>query len=236
MDGLALLCNLHADGPLTMRRLHEAGVNSLGDLEVVTASTLAVWLGLSSAQTRRFVEEARHLALRLAESPLEPENSPGALDPAVREELDPAAREEEPTGWFGFQRPAPRAGDARERPFALDPSEDPLQPDLLEGLDAETCARLAGEGVLSAQSLTREASLALARRAGISYTKLLELARQGRLHCAGSLAEIRRGAPSKAHSVELVPEPPRRSPSLKGFSSRSSPALQPEPGAAGPFG
>ena len=75
MDGLSLLCNLHAAGPLALRRLRAAGVRELEDLEGLAESTLSECLRSSSAHARRFVEEARQLARRLAESQLEPEPS-----------------------------------------------------------------------------------------------------------------------------------------------------------------
>src|SRR5262245_50310442 len=77
MDGLALLCNLHADGPLTLRRLRHLGVRSLHDLDRLPEATLVDWLGAPRA--RRFVEEARALARRLVETPLEPEEAAPAL-------------------------------------------------------------------------------------------------------------------------------------------------------------
>src|SRR5262245_51792604 len=76
MDGLALLCNLHADGPLTLRRLREAGIRSLVDLERMQSSALGLVLHSSATQARRFVEEGKLLAARLEEEPLESEAGP----------------------------------------------------------------------------------------------------------------------------------------------------------------
>ena len=71
MDGLALLCNLHADGPLTLRRLRRAGIRKLGHIQLVPEETLIGILEASPAQVRRFVREARLLAERVYEGPEE---------------------------------------------------------------------------------------------------------------------------------------------------------------------
>src|SRR5262249_35398065 len=81
MDGLALLCNLHADGPWTLRRLRGLEVHTLQDLERVPLETLVSWLGAPRA--RRFAEEARLLARRLVEVPLEPEEFSAETGPAA---------------------------------------------------------------------------------------------------------------------------------------------------------
>jgi hypothetical protein len=73
MDGLALLCNLHADGPLSLRRLRNAGVRTLRELTGVPESSLSAILKASPALARRLVHEARQLAQRLDEMPLEPD-------------------------------------------------------------------------------------------------------------------------------------------------------------------
>ena len=67
MDGLALLCNLHADGPLTLRRLRGAGIQGLGQLDRIPLDVLAGVLRATPGQTRRFVQEARLLAQRVYE-------------------------------------------------------------------------------------------------------------------------------------------------------------------------
>ena len=36
MDGLALLCNLYADGAVSLRRLRESGIRSLGSSSTFT--------------------------------------------------------------------------------------------------------------------------------------------------------------------------------------------------------
>lgn len=224
MDGLSLLCNLHADGPLALRRLRAAGVHDLGALEGVPEATLVECLRSSSGHARRFIEEARQLALRLAESPLEPEPAAeqGGFFP------HPVAPESEPPrlSW----RAEPRAHTAA----ALPGVRHPLQPGVIPGLDERICERLAAQGVRSLDALHERASLELARSAGISFVRLLDLATRAR-HVLSDTPRAR----------ELVPEAPRHAPVLEGRSlagtsvrppARTSRAHAADPGTAGPFG
>ena len=227
MDGLALLCNLHADGPLTLRHLRQAGVSTLRDLEGFPETTLTSWLG--GPRARRFVQEARQLAGRLAEARLEPE-----------EDLEPPSD--------GAHAGGPGQAAQVESRFSqrAGPSEVQgtlLRPGAIEGLEAETCARLSSHGVLTFEALVAETSLALARRTGIPFPKLLDLSALAR-----TLTE----------RIELQPEPPRRTPVLEEFSiapsvrtlprsaprthalekaaSAAEPTSRRDPGVAGPFG
>src|SRR5262245_38487152 len=128
MDGLSLLCNLHADGPLALRRLRAAGVQDLGDLDGLAEATLSACLRSSGAHARRFLEEARQLARRLAESPLEAEPSweeTASLRPADR-----------PTDAPPLALPAELRGHAVRRR-----AHDRLEPGALAGLDERTCER-----------------------------------------------------------------------------------------------
>ncbi|MEE8469655.1 MAG: hypothetical protein V3T22_14435, partial [Planctomycetota bacterium] len=65
MEALALLCTLHADGPLTLRRLRRAGCGSLEQLEALEPQDLASLLEVTPAVARRLGKEARVLAQRL---------------------------------------------------------------------------------------------------------------------------------------------------------------------------
>jgi len=222
MDGLSLLCNLHADGPLALRRLRAAGVHDLDGLENVQESTLIECLRSSSGHARRFVQEARQLALRLAESPLEPEpaSEEGGFFPrpvAPREDLPALA-------W----RTSPWARAAR------DAGAHALEPGALPALDERTCERLSAQGVRTLEALYERASLALARSAGIPFAKLLDLAGQARQVVAPEVPRAR----------ELVPEIPRRAPALGGRSvartslahASTSRVRESDPGTPGPFG
>jgi hypothetical protein len=162
MDGLALLCNLFADGPVTLGRLRAAHVASLGELEREPPERLAVCLHASVPQARAFVEEARKLMRRLAEAGPLAGRSPPALRPLAC-------------------AVAPAVLDTRDRPAARGDAEElALRAGLVPGLDEGACARLALHQVRTLQALSESAGLALARRTGIPYSTLLELARRAR--------------------------------------------------------
>ena len=66
MDGLALLCTLYGDGPVTLRRLREAGLDSIDGLEGLDPEALSATIGLSFEQAARLRREARGLSDRVA--------------------------------------------------------------------------------------------------------------------------------------------------------------------------
>jgi len=68
MDTLALLCNLHADGPATLQRLRQEGCDSLDALLELEASTLCGSLDWTEEFSQRFLREALVLSERLGES------------------------------------------------------------------------------------------------------------------------------------------------------------------------
>jgi hypothetical protein len=211
MDGLALLCNLFADGPVTLKRLRLARVANLAELERTPPERLAEWLHASLPQARAFVEEARKLLRRLAEE--------GSAAPAPR----------------GVARLAAPAPASRE-------SSLPLAPGLLAGLDEALCTRLARHNVRTLQALAEFAGLDLARRTGIPYSTLLELARRARRHLAAEMGSTKvTTATSKASlaEVELLPflSRPRRAPPETELLPTDEFTLPPaEPESAGPFG
>ena len=61
MDLLALLCNLYAEGPATLRVLRRAGIRTLPNVLATSDWALAELLGGSPAAARRFAREARRL-------------------------------------------------------------------------------------------------------------------------------------------------------------------------------
>lgn len=218
MDGLALICNLFADGPVTLGRLRAARVASLDELERAAPERLASWLHASVPQARTFIEEARKLVRRLAEeAPPVPARAPRDL---VRTGASLTARRE-------------TVSSTSQGTNAL-----PLRPGLIPGLDETVCARLALNHVRSLQALSESAGLALARRTGIPYSALLDLARHARGHLAGHKRS--RGVRSAALAeIELVPfvREPRRAPAeseLAPSDEFTLPLIEPE--AAGPFG
>ena len=61
MDLLALLCNLYAEGPATLRVLRRAGIRTLPNVVATSDWALAELLGGSPAAARRFAREAARL-------------------------------------------------------------------------------------------------------------------------------------------------------------------------------
>ena len=98
MDTLALLCNLHADGPATLQRLRRAGCESLAALCRFDAATLAARLEWHERRAERFLREAILLGQRVepddAET-LEPAEVEFELESAIVAEHDDAADEAE---------------------------------------------------------------------------------------------------------------------------------------------
>jgi len=62
VDLLALLCNLYAEGPATLRILRRAGIRTLPNVVATSDWALAELLGGSPAAARRFAREAARLA------------------------------------------------------------------------------------------------------------------------------------------------------------------------------
>jgi hypothetical protein len=234
MDGLALLCNLFADGPVTLKRLRLARVANLAELERTPPERLAEWLHASLPQARGFVEEARKLLRRLAE-----EAPPPPVSPAPRSRV--AAPAEAPV--------FPSAGRARGGPPNDGPPDDAppesprLRPGLFPGLDETLCARLQRQQVTTVLALSERAGLALARRTGIPYSTLLTLARAARRFQAETarpaLVSPPRAQDALAPALELRPflAHPRRAPAeseLTRSDEFTLPAVEPD--SAGPFG
>lgn len=65
MDGLALLCALHADGPQSLRKLRRSGCPSLESVASFDVERLAELLASTPNAAQRFQREAQHLLVRL---------------------------------------------------------------------------------------------------------------------------------------------------------------------------
>lgn len=226
MDGLALLCNLFADGPVTLKRLRLARVTSLAELERTPPARLAEWLHASPPQAQAFVEEARRLARRLAEDSAQPPPFP-----------------------LRRAQPAPVPERVRAREHAAPPSDVPagtvLRPGLVPGLDESVCARLQRQKVHTLEALSERAGLDLARRTGIPYSRLLELARAARRRpverapAAEPTLSVEPGERDAENVYVLRPAPrlparPLPEVELAGSDAFTLPEVEPE--AAGPFG
>jgi hypothetical protein len=207
MDGLALLCNLFADGPVTLRRLRLARVRTLDDVERAPSERLAECLHASVPQARAFAEEARRLERRLADDG--PSRGPLPARPLTRER------------------------HVRARPEAV------LAPGVLPGLDEALCERLARHNVRTLRSLADGAGLELARRSGIPYARLLDLARCARRLPAPAAEPPSPAEPGATTPYELTPflaVPPPAPLEAEFLASDGFTMPPPEPGSAGPFG
>jgi hypothetical protein len=199
MNGLALLCNLFTDGPVTLGRLRAAHVESLADVERTAPERLASILHASVPQASGFAVEARRLAQRLAEEAGVLLASGGRAGAGVER---------------AFVLPRPPEGGSPPAPF-----DAVLVPGLLPGLDEALCARLARNRVRTVRALAESAGLALARRSGIPYRTLLDLAREARRSALPEHVSRRSGLPPDSE--------------LDGPDAFTLPS---DAGAAGPFG
>jgi hypothetical protein len=73
VDLLAVLCNLYAEGPSTLRVLHRAGIRTLANVQATSDWALAELLETSPSAARRFAREAEHLVGGMSQPPLEVE-------------------------------------------------------------------------------------------------------------------------------------------------------------------
>jgi len=101
MDALALLCNLHADGPATLQRLRRSACDSLTALRRLDPARLASLLDWNERAAERFLREAALLCERVQEDEpgAEPSSAAGEhefeLESALIEELEDAPGEDE---------------------------------------------------------------------------------------------------------------------------------------------
>lgn len=101
MDSLALLCNLHGDGPETLRRLRRAGVSDLRSLFALGIEGVEPLLGRDRPAASRFLREARLLEQRqLLGDAEEPQAGAGALGSPVQRSAGPRP-ESDPHGAAG---------------------------------------------------------------------------------------------------------------------------------------
>ena len=189
MDAMALLCNLQADGPATLRRLRKVGCQELADLERVGIFELADALGGDAAFAQRFVREGRALNQRFGPGSLEPEeaqvSAPSMARAPERIPTKPRSLREPVTAESSTQvtepemrrlvanRPVPRRIPARALP--AQPPGTPLRAGLIEGLDADWTRDLIGQGILTLECLRDAPGLPLAKSLGRKYTELVDL-------------------------------------------------------------
>ncbi|HED65410.1 MAG TPA: hypothetical protein ENJ09_07630 [Planctomycetes bacterium] len=224
MDGLALLTNLHADGPLSLRRLRAAGVRSLAELTELPQGLIAQLLHLDDRGAARLKREASALSERIGEEPFEEDPARGpAPGHGVRPAADARAGDEPP--------PRPAGSQPTEDPPVPLPRYPPPAPVHVEGtllrvgfpkgMRARALEGLVGEGVRTVRALIDLASLPLARRAGIPYTVLLALRFQARREL-----EFRLGVSKASTARGPRPEPELREVTLRPRPRTHSPVAR----------
>jgi hypothetical protein len=174
MDEIALLCNLHADGPTTLRVLRRAGLRTLPQVSTVDVRKLADTLGVSPSFARRFAREARLLAGRMGAEGLDvEETAPNAAVESLRstEALPPEPVAREPIA----RELTPSPKSAPERPTIVASTGTRLVGGMIAGLDRQACDRLVAHGIRTLEELAVAPGLALARRLEMPLPRLFDL-------------------------------------------------------------
>jgi hypothetical protein len=248
MDTLALLCNLHADGPATLLCLRRAGFESLAALRRLEPANLARALDWNERTAERFLREATLLAARSGDFDEEGAGEPGAafeLESTLVEELDGPTDEAEadesaPEDELEVDE-APEAeevaavegveallGAARELDRVAPPGE-PGEFVIPRPLAARTDRRL---DELELEGLTHGLR---ARLAGLGLRTLRELAEADELELARALdlgyTRVKRLGFLARRALEREPTPPT---SVARFEAYTPPPAEPFE-TAGPF-
>lgn len=158
MDSLALLCNLYGQGPVTLRRLREAGCRTCDDVLCLEPTKLARALRTRRPAAERFQREARELAARVGVL--------GGPAPAI----ESSELAELPTPVAQVHEPEPEPAT----PVAEDGGAQ-LRPELLDGLDSTLCLRLRSLGIERVEDLARADALELARSLEVPVTRVVRL-------------------------------------------------------------
>lgn len=199
MDALALLCNLHADGPFTLQRLRRAGCDSLAALLEVDAGVLGQHVDGGERGAERFLREAQVLAERLEgeveadfedvdledepeqdELPLDVDEEEGEdedleSDEPIEESWHAAEVDEVLATWRDRDREEPPE-EPRDfvvpRPEWTPAQNPPLDQLHLDGVEAGLAHRLAEHGVITLKGLVESSPLELARDLGVGFTRV----------------------------------------------------------------
>lgn len=129
MDALTLLCNLHADGPVTLQRLRRAGIESIGGLQRIDEAKLVEVLGWNARTAGRFLREAALLGQRVGEEEVSPAAETLELETTLLLELggERAIAEGE------AEAELPPVGEAAEEDFA-EALAPPVAPERVEAV------------------------------------------------------------------------------------------------------
>ncbi|MCY2959560.1 MAG: hypothetical protein NTY35_05280 [Planctomycetota bacterium] len=252
MDGLALLCALHADGPQSLRRLRRSGCPSLESITSLDVERLAELLASTPTAAQRFQREAHHLIARLggsgssrAESALlEAEDGAGIESPV------PSAPAEKPKAYDAALvrwRELDALEDARsmaepivEESSAPAPHVSPRTPlSVLQDLADESRDALIAVGIVDLEGLAACDALELSRATGLDYSNAMRWRSLARRALPTGLERFSRSGLPEAKHLPLVAlddyvlEPAARAaPARNAVEARAEPR---EETAGGPF-
>ncbi|MBM3988098.1 MAG: hypothetical protein FJ294_09110 [Planctomycetes bacterium] len=235
MDSLALLCSLYGQGPVTLRRLRDAGCRTCDDVLCLEPAKLADALRTRlPALAERFQREARELAARIGEF--------GGPAPAL-----------ESNELAAVSAPALESNElAAVSAPALEEAGAQLRPELLDGLDSALCLRLRSLGIDRVEDLACADALDLARSLEVPVTRVVRLqflARRLADTCVETESELRtftllprrsqlsaaRFSPAES-AGELAPLVEQERMEVWAREQAFEPAGVATEGAAGPFG
>jgi len=180
MDGLALLCALHADGPQSLRRLRRSGCPSLDSVIEFDLERLAELLASSPAAAERFQREARHLITRLG--PGANSRTDAALLEAEESVSAEVARTPEPPRAYDGALARWRELDALEdaesaaEPIVEESSAPARHPSprtpltVLQDLADESRGALVAVGIIDLEALAGCDALELSNATGLDYS------------------------------------------------------------------
>lgn len=241
MDALALLCNLHGDGPVTMAALRDIGCEDLLGLEAIGDQMLEQLLRRDSSGVARFRREARLLHERIeGECLVEVEPKPVELlepEPSVEveAELIPASQSvadessPAPQGqagspvvdavlelWRSFDQDSVDLDhQGVQAPIEADADTEELSAQLSEveinGLRATELEALAGAGIVTLAQFAEADPLVLSRQIGLAYTHLAHLAYLARKLHQRAQGMIPAKAPSGVRGLQSISMPPDES-------------------------
>jgi hypothetical protein len=181
MDGLALLCALHADGPQSLRRLRRSGCPSLDSVLEFDLERLAELLASTPAAAERFQREARHLITRLG-SGASARTEAALLEVEEVVSAEAAARLPEPPRAYDRALARWRELDALEdaesaaEPIVEESSAPARHPSprtpltVLQDLADESRGALLAVGIVDLEALAACDALELSQATGLDYS------------------------------------------------------------------
>ena len=189
MKNLALLCNLHADGPVTAGALRRDGCEGLSTLLEYEVRDLARLLDWDDARAERFLREGAELQERLdqgllaseesyfeEEEVLEGDDEEDAVDWDEEEREDTSVQTILDT-WRDLdeETPPPPPGEGFVLPRPEPGSETPLRALAVAGLSPDVAEQLSALGISTAESLLDRAPLELSEALDLGLTRVLRL-------------------------------------------------------------